>query len=123
MDHYQKKKRPDRSFSTKGLYMCLQTSKQAYSFLQAFKEAGEDGLSYSELIDKIVAVGKRDLNAEIKSYTPTPLATLFSRHLALSAISQIDRGKFVITNDGLAGLATLTKVAIEPYKNRIAVGA
>lgn len=103
--------------------MCLQTSKQAYSFLQAFKEAGADGLSYAELIDRIVEIGRRDLNTEVKTFTPTPLATLFSRHLALAAIDRVSDGKYAITPSGLAGLETLNKVAINPYRERIAASA
>ncbi len=98
----------------------LDTSAQAYSFLRAFELSGNKGLTYNELMEEIVNVGREELKKEIFLNTPQPLITMFEEHQHLKAIKESTEGRFVLTALGRFGLKLLAEKAIYPYQEKMA---
>lgn len=96
--------------------MCLETSKQAYAFLQAFADAGERGLTYPTLMKKMAALSVAEFGTDIYVSAPVPLMTILRRHEFSEGIISDGKGTFRVTDLGLRGLDLLIGVAIEPRR-------
>ncbi len=100
--------------------MCLEVSKQAFSFLQAFANAGKNGLDHSELVERMEVISIREFGSDLYVFAPIPLMRIIRQHIVSEGIKQSKDG-YEITNLGKQGLALLIYAAnIKPKQESLA---
>lgn len=98
--------------------MCLETSKQSYSFLKALKNAGETGLTFGELVNSMKEVSIREFGSDLYVMAPLPLMSILREHEELDGIAPNGRGGYRLTDTGSATLSIVNRVAIQPRRER-----
>ena len=103
--------------------MCLENSKQAYAFLKAFEGAERTGLNLRELSQRMEEISQEEFLSPRYVSSPVPLTMVLRRHLASEGVDYADANRFTITEIGRRGLRLLSKVAIDPERQRLATAA
>lgn len=100
--------------------MCLETSKQAYTFLRSLSDAGSVGLSFGELVQNMTDVSLSEFGTDSYVMAPVSLMSILRKQEEIEGIEPNGSGGFRLTNAGAVTLNIVNQVAILPRRSRLA---